>query len=118
MLDTQINELKSNLVQCLEAVEPLANVLFPPVKDPALPDINQIINLFPSTAIMDPIALQAEITKLFEHLEMKGLKLGSIAEMARFTKEWKNIFPLSTKLSGYCLQHLSVLLQMKERSVA
>ena len=78
MLDTQINELDDNLVQCLEAVEPLAMVLLPPFKELVLDDINQLIHLFPCTTSMDPYALQAEIAGLFEHVKLKELKLKSI----------------------------------------
>ena len=97
VLDTQINELDDNLVQCLKAVEPLARVLLPPFKEPVLDDINELIHLFPCTTSMDPYALQAEIASLFEHIKLKGLKLKSIDETARYTEKWKAVFPLSNK---------------------
>ena len=64
VLDTQINELDDNLVQCLEAVEPLARVLLPPLKEPVLDDINQLTHLFPCTTSMDPYVLQAEVAEV------------------------------------------------------
>ena len=93
VLGTQINELDDNLVQCLEAVEPLARVLLPPFKEPVLDDINQLIHLFPCTTSMDPYALQAEVASLFDHVKWKGLKLKSIDETARYTEKWESVFP-------------------------
>ena len=60
VLETQIIQLGDNLIQCFEAVKPLATVLQPPLKHPDFKDVQEFVSLFPSNIPVDPFVLHAE----------------------------------------------------------
>ena len=47
VLDTQIVQFGIYLAQCLQAVKPVATVLKPPLQQPNLENVNEVVKLFP-----------------------------------------------------------------------
>ena len=97
VLDTQIVQFGNNLAQCLQAVKPLATVLQPPLQQPKLEDVNEVVQLFPSNMPVDPFALHAEFGNFVSHVQLKNKKFDSLADAASFSEEWKTAFPLTNK---------------------
>ena len=60
MLNVLITKLGDNFVVSLHAVEPIAKILQPPLKQPTLEDIFEMAKLFPPTMDVDPYSFHAE----------------------------------------------------------
>jgi D-ribose pyranose/furanose isomerase RbsD len=97
VLDVQIVQFGDNLAQCLQAVKPLATVLQPPLKQPNLADISDIVDLFPSNMTIDAVVLQAEFENFVSYVDQTKTKFESLAEAAKFSEDCKSAFPLTNK---------------------
>ncbi len=97
VLDTQNVQFGDNLAQCLQAVKPLATVLQPPLQQPKLEDINELVKLFPSNMPVDPFALHAEFGNLVSYVQLKKKRFDSLANAAVFSEGLKSAFPLTNK---------------------
>ena len=96
MLDTQVVQFGDNLTQCLQAVKPLATVLQPPLKQPNLEDISELVKLFPSKMSVDSVVLQAEFHNFVTYVDLTKTQLESLAEAAKFQKFVSQRFHLQT----------------------
>ena len=60
VLDSLITEYKENVQQCLEKIQPLADVLQPPITSVDFEQAEEISKLFPPSDTVDPACLEAE----------------------------------------------------------
>lgn len=101
VLDTQIIQLGDNLIQCFEAVKPLATVLQPPLQQPKFEDVQELVCLFPSNMPVDPFVLHAEfgnfIVHALAHERENNEKLDTVAKVAKHSEVFKSAFPLTNK---------------------
>ena len=97
VLDTQVVQFGDNLTQCLQAVKPLATVLQPPLKQPNLEDISELVKLFPSKMSVDSVVLQAEFHNFVSYVGLTKTQLESLAEAANFSEVCKSAFPLTNR---------------------
>ena len=67
VLEKQIFQLGDNLIQCFEAVKPLATVLQTPLKHSDFKDVQELVSLFPSNIPVDPFVLHAEFGNFVSH---------------------------------------------------
>ena len=95
VLDIQIVQLGDNLIQCFEAVKPLATVLQPPLKNLNFKDVQELVSLFPSNMPVDPFVLHAEfdnfVSHALTHEREINEKLDTVAEV------FKSAVPLTNK---------------------
>ena len=96
VLHVQIVQLGDNLIQCYEAVKPLATVLQIPLKD-----VQEIVSLFPSNMPIDPFVLHAEfrnfVSHALTHEREINEKLDTVAKVSKLSKVFKSGFPLTNK---------------------
>ncbi len=101
VLETQIVQLGENLIQCFEAVKPLATVLQPPLKHPDFKDVQELVSLFPSNIPVDPFVLHAEfgnfVSHALTHEHQTNEKLDTVAKVAKLSEDFKSAFPLTNK---------------------
>ena len=101
VLDTQIIQLGDNLIQCFEAVKPLATVLQPPLKQPNIEDVQELVSLFPSNMPVDPFVLHAEfgnfVSHALTHERQENKKLDTVADVSKLSEVFKSAFPLTNK---------------------
>jgi hypothetical protein len=101
VLETQIVQLGENLIQCFEAVKPLATVLQPPLKHPDFKDVQELVSLFPSNIPVDPFVLYAEfgnfVSHALTHERQTNEKLDTVAKVAKLSEDFKSAFPLTNK---------------------
>ena len=90
----QIVEFGENLSFCLQIVKPLAAVLQPPLKNPSLEDVHQLVKLFPDKMSMDSFAFISEMENFLRYSEMTRKNFKSLAEAAIFSEEMNGTFPL------------------------
>jgi hypothetical protein len=94
VLETQIIQLGDNLIQCFEAVKPLATVLQPPLKHPEFKDVQEFVSLFPSNIPVDPFVLHAEFGNfvshaLITHERQTNEKLDTVAKVGKLAEGFK-----------------------------
>ena len=101
VLDIQIVQLGDNLIQCFEAVKPLATVLQPPLKNPNFQDVQELVSLFPSNMPVDPFVLHAEfdnfVSHALTHEREINKKLDTVAKVSKLSEVFKSAFPLTNK---------------------
>ena len=97
MLDKQVVKFGDNLTWCLQAVKPLATVLQPPLKEPNLEDIRELVKLFPSKMSVDSVVLQAEFHNFVSYVDLTKTQLESLAEATKFLEVCKSAFPLTNR---------------------
>ena len=100
VLDTQIIQLGDNLIQCFEAVKPLATVLQPPLQQPNIEDVQELVRLFPSNMPVDPFVLHAEFDNFVSHAlihRQTNEKLDTVAKVSKLSEVFKSVSRLPTK---------------------
>ena len=95
VLNVLITKLGDNLVVCLHAVEPLAKILQPPLQQPNLEDIFEMVKLFPPTMEVDPYSFHAEFGNFVSYSELTSTKFSSLYDTAKFSSKLKSAFPLT-----------------------
>ena len=87
-----IVQLGDNLIQCVEAVKPLAIVLQLPLKNPSF---------FPSNMPVDPFVFHAELGNFVSHAltheRETNEKLDTVAKVSKLSEVFKSAFPLTNK---------------------
>ena len=89
VLDSLITEYKGNVQQCLENIQPLADVLQPPITGvDQFEQAEEISKLFPPSDTVDPACLEAE----FEIFGRSQDPFKSVHDVCNLAYEHKSIF--------------------------
>ena len=59
-----------NLTRCFETLKPLMVVLKPPLTEPSIDDIIDLVRFFPSNLSIDPHILHAEFSNFVPHVNL------------------------------------------------
>ena len=110
VLDIQIVQLGNNLIQCFEAVTPLATVLQAPLKNPNFQDVQELVSLFPSNMPVDPFVLHAEfdnfVSHALTHEREINEKLDTVAKVSKLSEVLSQHFRLLTKRTDFSWRRL------------
>ena len=93
VLDSLITEYKENVQQCLEKIQPLTDVLQPPIISVDFEQAEEISKLFPPSDTVDPACLEAEFELLPQVVGRSQDPFKSVHDVCNLAYEHKSIFP-------------------------
>lgn len=93
VLDSLITEYEENVQQCLEKIQPLANVLQPPITSRDSKEAEEISKLFPPSVTVDSACLAAEFEIFPQVLNRRQEPCKSVHDVSKVAYEHKSIFP-------------------------
>ena len=84
-----IEEYSINFIRCFEKLKPLIVVLRPPLTEPYIENIIELIKVFPDSTDINPLALDADFLNFVEHIDLLNNSFENKEHIAKFLDQRK-----------------------------